>query len=381
MRAMSASTVISDPYRAGMALGESIAALDPEVVFLFSSIHYSLPDLLEGLHDGLGSDRVIVLGNSGDGCFSACGVSDYGASALALNSAGEVRWRLERVSPLHGDPAGKLSELFARLADEGDEPCWAYLVSDCRSDVGRLEAALQERIGFPVVGGLSMDDRRGGTGFIYVNREVITDALVVLAAYGDLRFSIAVGSAQRAVGHAGQIESADANEIHRIDGISAVAFVEAQTGKPVLQSDRGVLAVRIVTPGAPDEARLRSVKLEQAASPGSLGFFGEVKVGESLQVCQAQRELMLAEVEDIAGTLRSGKRTPAGALLISCTGRKAFLGSLIDGEISALKRAFAAGLPLGGFPSRGEIAPRQRANGYTRNLFHNMTYVVVMFWQ
>lgn len=381
MRAMSASTVIGDPYRAGRALGESIAALDPEVVFLFSSIHYSLPDLLEGLHDGVGSERVIVFGNSGDGCFGDDGVSDYGASAMALNSAGEVRWRLERVSTLDGDPAEKLSELLGRFADHGDEPCWAYLASDCRSEIGRLEATLQEHPGFPVVGGLSMDDRRGGTGFLYVNREVITDAMVVLAAYGDLHFSIAVGNAQHAVGHAGRIESAEANEIHRIDGISAVAFVEGQTGKPVLQSDRGVLAVRIATSGAPDEERLRSVKLEQAASPGSLGFYGEVTVGDSVRVCQARRELMLTEIEDIAGTLHSDKRTPAGALLISCTGRKAFLGSLIDGEVSALKRAFAPGLPLGGFPSRGEIAPRQRADGYTRNLFHNMTYVVMMFWQ
>ena len=84
MRAASASTRITDPYRAGVVLGESLAELQPEVVFLFSSIHEAVPELLSGFYDGLEHDSTIVVGNTGDGCFETGGVSDFGAAALAL---------------------------------------------------------------------------------------------------------------------------------------------------------------------------------------------------------------------------------------------------------------------------------------------------------
>jgi hypothetical protein len=41
MKALSASTQIPDAYRAGVYLGEQLRSLQPEVVFLVSSIDYS----------------------------------------------------------------------------------------------------------------------------------------------------------------------------------------------------------------------------------------------------------------------------------------------------------------------------------------------------
>ncbi len=381
MRAVSASTVINDPYRAGVALGESLAEIDPEVVFLFSSIHYAVPDVLEGLHDGLDRGNVIVIGNTGDGCFGTGGVVDFGAAALGLTSQGQVQWRLEQIDGLQDGVDGKLERLMQRLAEKDREPCWAYLVSDFRVDVSRIETMLRDRSRFPIVGGLAMDDRRGANCFVYVNREVINDALVVLAAYGDLDFSIVLGNSQRPVGRPGTIEAATVNQIHRVDGISASDFVERETGKPVLQTDKGILSVKIVGPENPGEERLRSIMLKEAVNCGSLSFFGGVNAGDSVQVCQASQEIMLAELQSITETLRATRRAPAGALVISCTGRKTFLGALIENEVAALRTAFPPGLPLAGFASRGEIAPRQTDSGYTHNLFHNMTYVAVMFWQ
>jgi len=381
MRAVSASSVTHDPYRAGLDIGEAMAAIAPEVVFLFSSIHYALPDLLEGLYDGLDNDKVVVVGNSGDGCFGSEGVLDYGVAALAMNSDGAVRWRLERIGELNDGLDAQLAGLLERLAGGGETPCLAYLVSDFRVDVGALEASLHERARFPIVGGLAMDDRRGQSCFLYINREVVSDALVVLAAYGDLRFSIAVANTQRRVGRAARIESAEGNQIHRIDGMSAADFIERETGKPVLQSDRGVLSVKTGGHEAADEQRLRSIMLSAAPASGSLGFFGGVHAGDTIQVCQANSALMVEEMQAIGTALHARELPAAGALVISCTGRKAFLGALIEREVGELKNAFAATLPLAGFPSRGEIAPLARGSGYTANLYHNMTCVVVMFWR
>ena len=100
-----------------------------------------------------------------------------------------------------------------------------------------------------------------------------------------------------------------------------------------------------------------------------------------MRVCLAHPEDMVAEVRAIAEAASASGRVPVAALVVSCSGRKAVLGTHIGHEISALTEAFVAGLPLAGFPSLGEIAPLQGANGYTRNLFHNMTYVLLLIEQ
>ncbi len=70
MEALSVSTQIPDAYRAGVYLGEHLAALNPEVVFLFTSIDYGHnSDILAGLQDSLNQPNCIIIGNSGDGFY------------------------------------------------------------------------------------------------------------------------------------------------------------------------------------------------------------------------------------------------------------------------------------------------------------------------
>jgi len=378
MRAVSFSTLIVDPYRAGLALGESLVALSPEVVFLFSSKHFSNPELLEGLYDALERDDVIVVGNSGDGFYETVGASDYGAAVLGLNSGGTVRWQLEQIAGLDVGLDLKFEQMMRRLSATGETPCLGFLVSDFRVEGGRIDALLRQWVKFPTVGGLATDDHRQVCCALYVNREVISDALFFLAAYGDLHFTIALENTQRAVGRAGLVEISEATEIHRIDGRSAIAFVERETGKPLLHTDRGVLSVQVSDPEAPDEKRLRAIFEDFSEHSGSIHLFGGIDQGHSVQICLASPEDMVAKVQQVAENEYARGRRPVAALIVSCSGRKALLGTLIEHEISALTRIFSPDLPLAGFPSAGEIGPLRRGNAYTRNLFHNMTYVLLL---
>ncbi len=381
MRAISSSTVITDPYRAGIALGESLALMSPEVVFLFSSIHYSAPELLEGLHDALDRDEVIVVGNSGNGFYETTVSSDRGAAVLGLSSDGQVRWRLAYAERLHEDLGVKVERLMASLSEEGESPCLGYLVSDFRVDASRIETVLRETANFPIVGGLAADDYLMQSSYIYVNREVISDALVVLAAYGDLRFSIHVGNSLQAIGRSGRIEAIEGTQLHRVDGISAKDFIERETGRAVLQTDRGTLSLLVCDVEDSEEKSLRSIIPDLLDTGGSLGLFGGIPRGHSVQVCVAQPEDMVAEVHAIAKAASASGKGAAAALVISCSGRKVLLGAQIKHETSALTQAFAPDLPLAGFTSFGEIAPLRRADGYTCNLFHNMTYVLLVIEQ
>lgn len=379
MRAISCRTDLVVPYRAGVALGEALAPLQPEVVFLFCSIHCAVPELLEGLYDALESDEVIVVGNSGDGYYESDGASDIGAAALGLNSSGQVRWRLKQAEQLQNDPEEIARKMFSSLSAHGESPSLAYIAASFSLDGSRIEAALNKSIHCPVIGGLSGDDQRMAASHVFANRQVLSDAIVVLAAYGDVRFSIMCGNSLPAAGQIGHVDAATDTRIDGISGTSALQFIEQSIGKPVLETDRGILSLLVERPNADKEKFLRSIVPSFSSSDGSIGLFGGVSTGDRVQVCAVQREYLMADVSMIADAAATRHQDPAAALVVSCSGRKAALGMHhFQYEVSALTDAFPDGLPLAGFPSYGEFCPHWNGHGYGRNLFHNMAYVLLL---
>ena len=381
MRALSASTTIFDPYRAGIALGEALAPLRPEVVLLFSSTPYSTPELLEGLHDALDNDGVIVVGSSGNGVLTPDGACDHGATALALNSGGEVCWQLEHLAGLDDGLDDKFAQLMSRLAAPGRSPSFGLLISDFRVDAGRIESLLARHTRFPVVGGLATDNRRRTACYLYVGRTVVSDALFVLAATGDLRFSIALANSPQTVGRPGVVDATQGTQLLRIDGISATEFIERETGKPILHTDRGVLSLLVSDPLAEDEKRLRTIVRDVPKQPGALVLFGAIAAGSRIQLCRNRPDDLIDDVRRVATSEAERVQPVAAALLISCSGRKFLLGQRISEEVGALTDAFSRTLPLAGFLSAGEVAPLRRdgsPDAYTRNLFHNMSCVLLL---
>jgi hypothetical protein len=380
MRAQSASTELSDPYRAGLALGEALRPLAPEIVFLFSAVHQGTPEMLEGLYDALENDELIVLGNTGDGFYASNKVGDLGASALGLNSDGAVRWRLSSVGDIAQDPANAVRRAIADLKAQaqGDSARLMFLFSDFRVDASTIESVLQHEVDCPVVGGLAADDNRMAQCALYANRKALQNALVVGAAYGDIRFDIQLAHRLRPVGRPGTVDEAKGNQIQRIDGIGAMDFIMRETGKPVLQTDRGITSLMLMEADNPAERRLRSIVPDFSTGEGTLGLYCGIETGKEVQVHLAEPQELIDEVHEIAAGLNASAVDPAAALVVSCAGRKWLLGDEIGHEVSALGSAFPAGLPLTGFCSFGEIGPLRTAQGYSRNLFHNMTYILLL---
>lgn len=378
MRAKSLHTLVSDPYRAGMTLGEGLAAMAPEVVFLFCSVHFSdFHELLAGFHDGFGPGEVTLIGNTGDGFYENACTADYGAAALGLSSDGALRWRLVSGHGVGADPEGVTRACLAQLT-ETDTPSFAYLCADFRTDASLIEAAFDEDLGFPVCGGLAADDNRMQQCSQFANRQVLRDAVVMLAAYGPARFDISVGNALTPLGRPATIDDASGAQLRRIDGIAAMAFIERETGKPVLQTDRGVLALALADPEYPTRRRLRAIVPDFGSSEENVGLYGGIRSGSTVQVCLADSAALLDEARRLAERAAALDFRPVAALIVSCIGRKVVLNSGVTEEVAALTRQFPDGLPLVGFPSFGEIGPLREEGGYSRNLFHNMSYVLLL---
>jgi hypothetical protein len=379
MQARSAHTQVFDPYRAGAALGEALADLAPEVVFLFSSVHYGEPpDLLDGLYDAIGNDALVVIGNSGDGCFASAGATDHGVSALAINSGGKMRWQLAVGRGVADEPEAALRTALQSLRAAQPDTRLIYLACDFNADASRIEAVLHGECDLPVVGGYAADDNRMQACYLYANRSILHDAIVLLGLAGDFEFDIHIANTLGEVGQPGTIEAAEGKVLQRIAGEGAVDFVARQTGKPVLQTDRGIVSLSIVDPAGTGERRLRAIVPDFGKAEKSLGLYGGIEVGKQVRVCLADPAQLIDEVTRIADTVAASDFKPAAAVIVSCAGRKWLLGGQIAHETRALTERMRGGLPLAGFPSFGEFGPLRTGQGYTGNLFHNMTYVLLL---
>lgn len=381
MRARSVATRQLDPYRAGLELGEGLRELAPEVVFLFSSIHYDgSPELLEGLHDALEGSPVVV-GATGDGIYETGLVAEIGASALGLDSGGRVRWHVATAGGVAGGVEDSLERCVSSLSDAvgGERLALCVLFADFRADAAKVVEVLGRRLDVPAVGGLAGDEYRMERCFVYAGREVLADGLVLLGATGDLRFAIHVAGDLVPVGREGVVTAAQGTRVQSIDDLDAMTFIAQQAGKPLSPADLGIGAFCLT--GAEDPAQ-RCLRTIRGIDPddGSVTLFGAVQPGQRIQYCQASPEVIVRDVREVSARLSLAETTPAAGLVISCAGRKHVLGDRDDDrEVAAVREGYGHAFPLAGFPSFGEIGPRRTAAGYSRTLFHNMTYILVVF--
>jgi hypothetical protein len=355
-------------------LGEQLQALKPEVVFLFTTIDYGdSQDILEGLHDGL-EHPCLVIGNSGDGFYETTGSSSFGASALALNSDGEVQWQLHIGEDVSANPI----EATRKALHNHEHVNLFFMVSDFRADASLIETVLEHEIHVPVIGGFAADDQQWHKCALYANHEVLSNCVVALSATGLLNFSIYIENSITPIGNIGVIDQAKGSRIDCINGLPAMRFIEKETGKPILRSDRGVTSLTIINEHEKNIKRIRSISQDIGQSDTVLQLYGGIAVGQKVQVCLAQPALIIAEAYKLAQLAATETNiTPVAVIVISCAGRKNLLGTQLNHEVTAVTQAFGK-LPLVGFPSLGEISPLRTPQGYSNNLFHNMTYALLL---
>lgn len=375
MQARSASTRTPHAYRAGIELAEAVRDITPEVVFLFSTIDYGdNADILEGLRDGLEDPNCLIIGNSGDGFYESRGAFSFGASVLALNSHGQATWQLSLGDNVTADPISATRQALYPLRD-----CQLiFMVSDFHADASLVEQVLEHEIPVPVIGGFAADDHQWHQCALYANDRVVTDRILALGVRGQINFSIFIENSIAPVGSIGVINAAEGMRIDRINHLPAMQFIEQATGKPVLRSDRGVTSLTILDDN-PAIKRLRSVSEDFTTTEDSLMLYGGIAVGQRVQVCMAQPEAIITETYHLVEQARhEWEHQPVAALVVSCAGRKTLLGPQLNHEIDVLRQNFGDELAMVGFPSLGEIGPLRVGSRYSANLFHNMTYVLLL---
>lgn len=380
VRALSVSTLETDPYRAGDKLVTGLGSFRPEVVFLFSSVHYDdFDELLEAIYDRLGPE-VLLLGATGDGFYESDRGSEFGAAMLALDSEGKARWSLSHATGLRGEPEAAARHCIETVQESlgpGNAKL-IFLVADCRHDASRSIAEVVRRATAPVVGGLGGDDRHLQRGFVFANRTASPDMMVALGVAGDVPFEIHTIAEMAPLGETGVVTAATGTRLDAIDGSPATRFVERATGKQVTPADRGIATLRVIDPRHPEVSYLRAVA-EVDHKRGTLGLVGSVAPGDTVQVCRVDARVIRQEFGLIGDRIRNSELAPKAGVFINCAGRRWVLGTTHSDEVASVFANIGERFPMTGFASWGEIGPRRCAEGYTRTMFHNETLIVLVF--
>ena len=349
---------------------------------LFASIHY-LPGyamLHQGLLDGLGGKPPLVIGCTGDGVYERQGVANHGVCAMAFNSGGEVKWSLALRDNISKD-VDAATEACAREAQSGvgGKANFALVFADgTHTDSTALVAALNRVLTCPYAGGLAADDRRFVHSQVFCGCETEEDAVVVLAASGNLPFALHAASGWLPVGREGVVEDCDGSTIRKIGGQPAFAFLREQLGVTPGELDIGIIPLAEYPAGSDGNPILHAPGHLDAQS-GEITTVGGMPQGTRVRVCTATRDDVLRGVDNaIAGVMRAGLK-PAGILVISCAGRRWVLEERCREEIERIQAVFGPDLPVAGFPSFGEIGPfRTSAGSYTPVYIHNTTCVLCL---
>lgn len=384
MRYLSSKSILTDPYRAGLEIGSALAPIAPEVVLVFASMSYDpdFSDFFEALYDGLGTRSVIIFGGTGDGIYETSGAENYGVCALGISSGGLVSWSTTMKLGVQEDSYSAARECAREsLKSCTERSLFRMVLADgTKADGNGITAGISKEITDAFFGGLTGDDRKFTGSKVFLNGGEFDDAVAILTGCGNIGFAVNAASGWTPIGREGTVDENQGCEIRVISGQSAQKFMAAELGKPLGETDIGVVPLAVYQDGSKEHFYLRTPSQLHKDS-GAVTTFGSVGQGSTVRVCSASREDVINGISDTMRSLTQESLgfKPSAAIIVSCAGRKWLLADKGIKELDAFFKQLGTRIPLIGFPSFGEISPFRHIDGtYTTVSFHNVTFVVCL---
>jgi hypothetical protein len=347
---------------------------------VFASDTYDLQALLAGI--GERARDVPLIGATTAGEIATHGPGDSGVVVVALGGAGfsvataAAEGASSRLREAGAEVAGCLAETEPR-----EHSVLLLLTDGLAGDQQEIVRGAHSVAGaaVPLVGGCAGDDLKMSTTFQLHGGSVLTDAVVGAAVTSDAPLGIGVRHGWRRVGEPMVVTRSADNRVFLLDDQPALdvylerlaaprptredaaAFTRFALHHPLgLNRRTGEDQVRFIGDAGFDD---RSLGCIAEIPQGGLAWFME---GDDDSVMRATD----AACADALGPLEG--RDPLGMIAFDCIARREVLGDAgIRREVD-LVAARAAGAPVAGFYTYGEIARTHGVAG-----FHNQTLVVL----
>ena len=364
----------------GRAADEALLSEDAKLLLVFCSPSHDLPTLLQEVRARAGD--VPLIGCTTAGEIAAAGPRDASVVVTALGGdafAAETAHATGASRDLRGAGAAVARCVPARE----DLPHKALLVltdglaGDQQEIVRGAYSVLGA--GVPLVGGCAGDDLKMARTSQLHGDEVLTDAVVAAGIASAAPLGIGVRHGWRRVGDPMLVTGSVGNSVYTLDDRPALdAYLEHLGVDEPADGDPEALARLALTHPfglgrASGEDQVRFIAGGDSIER-SLCCIAEVPKGALVWIMEGDDQSVLEATDAAAGdSLAALDGRPAlGMIAFDCIARRAVLGEEggIQAEVERLA-ALAAGAPIAGFYTYGEIARTRGLRG-----FHNQTLVV-----
>ncbi|GAC1317933.1 MAG: FIST N-terminal domain-containing protein [Thermoleophilaceae bacterium] len=360
--------------RAALGLGGARADL--------AAVFAATPNL-DHVEEGLAA----VEARLGPGALIGCGAQGVVGPGRELEHGGVVVWagsfpdaRLESFH-LEAVDAGEARVAVAGMPTLTDADAVLLLVDPYTFPVEPLLAQMSsDHPGLPVIGGIASAGGAAGAGVLLHDDGVAHTGAVGVAMRGvDVRPCVSQGA--RPIGPEMVITAASDNVIQELASKPALtrlteAIADLGEAERSLAA-RGLLVGIVIDENQPDYGRgdyLVRGLLSADEHAGTVTVGERVRVGQTVRL--HVRDGLSAD-EDLRDTLAREigplGRSPAGALVFTCTGRGSQMFDEPDHDALAVEDA-CAGAPAAGFFCAGEIGPVG-----DRSFLHGFTATVAVF--
>lgn len=375
-------SVLDEATAAGaQAVQEALEGLPtgvtPVLLVAFASSKYDPVGLHLGMADAAGGVPLVGCTTSGE--IAASGPGDGSVVVMALGGDISVATGMGVVAG--GDvraAAAEASRCVDAVTDRGHTVL--LLLSDGLSgDQQEVVRGAYQQVGAmtPLVGGCAGDDMGMELTHQFFRDRVLTRAVVAVAISSPAPLGIGVRHGWQPVGEPMSITSAEGVIVRTIDDEPALdvylrrfgapatlrddptAFTSWAATRPLGISRRGREEIRYVATADPESGSLHCFA---EVTTGALGWIMEGDASSVLDATDAACADALAPLDGA---------DPSAMLVFDCIARKGVLGEELDDEVARIS-SNAAGAPVAGFYTYGEIARTSGSSG-----FHNHTLVVL----
>ena len=367
-------------FAAGQAAAaEAVAGRRAALVVVFASIRFESAAVLAGVKEAAPGAEIIGCTTAGE--ISTSGPSDGTVVVLALGGPG-VEVVTAAVSTGDG-PLRSAGVEVARRAFVGkvrDNAFLLLLTDGLGGDQADLVRGVFTELGagLPLIGGCAGDDLEMARTEQFWGTSVLRRGVVGASVRSSRPFGIGVRHGWRAAGAPMLVTRSIGTEVVELDFEPALdRYLALAHPPPNAYNDHEAFTTFALShPRGLRRREQQEVRFIRGADfeRRRLLFVAEVPEGASVRIMVGDRESVLTATDEACDDALTmlGDHRPSALLVFDCVARRGVLGE--DGIIEevARLRARAAGAPVAGFYTYGEIARVRGANG-----FHNQTLVVL----
>ena len=357
---------------------ETLGGHTPQAGLLFAGIDHAFQDLLDGIEARYPGLQLIGCTTHGE--FSSAGFAEDSVVIMLLH-AERVWFRAGIGEGVRADPEGAARQAVA-MALEGLDATVRLCITvpegvgvDTTALLGTLSSELGREV--PVCGGMAGDQFRLEQTYQFCNGAVYTEAVPVLLFAGSLHVATGVASGWKPMGADHWVTDAEGPLIAEVDGEPVRDFWARYCGSTELGATPNQIAV-YPKEGRGDEPKDEGIVDFYLAAPfyfeenGRLFMQPPIPVGSRVRFADATRDQILSGVGVSSASARASYpgEAPAAALVFSCAGRHALLGTRVGRELEQFEASIGQDIPAVGFYTYGEfcplpVSPTSRAHGST----------------